>query len=99
MGSPVNIHGSSDFELNLEKELSVLLVKKRGENFLDCGNSMKIKAKRTLAFGVCEKWMIPCYESMRYMRQVEAGNVAWKLKVYRPTGTIENFVFQIGEGK
>lgn len=40
---------------------------------------MKIKAQRTFAFGVFEKWMIPCYESMRYMRQVEAGNVAWKL--------------------
>lgn len=43
-GSPVNVHGSSDFELNIERELSVLLV--RGENFLDCGNSMKIKGTK-----------------------------------------------------
>lgn len=50
---------------------------------------MKIKVKRTLAFGVFEKcWMIQCYEAMRYLRQVEAGNVAWKL-INRSTGQQE----------
>ena len=53
---------------------------KIGEKYFLAVETAWVKAKRTLAFAMFEKCsMIQCDEAIRYMRQVKAGKVGWKL--------------------